>query len=140
MTACSGTSRTSASARTSRRDRSNDIGLNKGRLRGNLSQAFGLLPQVCGGEFARVATVHPLESSLMVPKATARTVFVPKPLDLTYGDAMSCLRGWLDDRRMQACGFKITAEGRIGFEISFSQELDATRFETFTWPRLTWQW
>jgi hypothetical protein len=75
----------------------------------------------------------------MVPKVAARTVFVPKPLDLTYGDAMSCLRDWLDDRKMQACGFKITAEGQIGFEISFSQELDATRFETFTWPCPTWQ-
>ena len=86
-----------------------------------------------------MATVHPLEGPLMVPKVAARTVFLPKPLDLTYGDAMSCLRNWLDDRRMQACGFRITAEGRIDFEISFSQELDATRFETFTWPRPTRQ-
>jgi hypothetical protein len=72
---------------------------------------------------------------LMAHKVAARTVFIPKPPNLTYGDAMSCLRHWLDDNEVQVCGFKITTDGEMGFEIAFSREIYATRLEAFTWPR-----
>jgi hypothetical protein len=67
----------------------------------------------------------------MAHKVSARTVLVPKPPGLTYGDAMSCLRIWLDHHKMATIGFKIT---NGGFEITFSTDADATRLEAFAWP------
>ena len=63
----------------------------------------------------------------------ANTVFIAKPSDMTYTDAMTHLRAWLDYRKVQPCGFKITAGNQIGFEISFSSERDAQAFELFDW-------
>jgi hypothetical protein len=63
------------------------------------------------------------------------TVFVPKPLHLGYGDAMSRLRQWLDYQKLESTGFKITTNGPIGFEISFSSAHDATEFQLFGWER-----
>jgi hypothetical protein len=65
----------------------------------------------------------------------ALTVFVPKPSDVTYADAMGRLRMWLDYKKVQPVGFRITAGGEVGFEISFSSERDAQAFELFDWPR-----
>jgi hypothetical protein len=61
-------------------------------------------------------------------------VFVAKPLHLTYADAMSCLRVWLDNKKIEPIGFKITGSGPVGFEISFSSERDAAEFQLFGWP------
>ena len=54
---------------------------------------------------------------------------------MTYAEAMNRLRMWLDYKKVEAAGFKISAGGRIGFEISFSSERDAQAFELFDWPR-----
>jgi hypothetical protein len=63
----------------------------------------------------------------------ANTVFIAKPSDMNYADAMTHLRVWLDYRKVQPSGFKITGGGQIGFEISFSNERDAQAFELFDW-------
>ena len=63
----------------------------------------------------------------------AISTFVPKPSGLGYAEAMSQLRMWLDTRKVQPADFKITAGGRIGFEIGFSSERDAQLFELFEW-------
>lgn len=62
------------------------------------------------------------------------TVFIPKPTGMTYAEAMSRLRMWLDYKKVQPSGFKITAGGQVGFEIRFSSERDAQAFELFDWP------
>jgi len=54
---------------------------------------------------------------------------------LGYGDAMSRLRQWLDYQKLESTGFKITTNGPIGFEISFSSAHDATEFQLFGWER-----
>jgi hypothetical protein len=71
----------------------------------------------------------------MARESPHSTVFVPKPLHMGYGDAMSRLRQWLDSKKLESTGFKITANGPIGFEISFSSEHDATEFQLFGWER-----
>ena len=70
------------------------------------------------------------------------TVFVPKPLEMSHGDAMNRLRRWLDDKKMQARGFKIPADGAIGIEITVLTESDATKLEAFDWspvPAVNWR-
>ena len=71
----------------------------------------------------------------MSPSAPRLTVFKAKPFEMSYSDAMSRLRMWLDFNKIQPCGFKITAAGKIGFELTFSSQLDATAFGAFEWPR-----
>lgn len=60
-------------------------------------------------------------------------VFVAKPSHLTYAEAMNRLRMWLDYKRIEPVGFRITANGPIGFDISFASERDAAAFELFSW-------
>jgi hypothetical protein len=63
------------------------------------------------------------------------TVFVPKPQHVSYGEAMSRVRMWLDYRKIQTSAFKVAPGGRSGFEISFQSGEDASRFQRdFTWP------
>ena len=62
------------------------------------------------------------------------TVFLAKPLQLSYSDAMRGLRIWLDYKKLQPTSFRITTEGRIGFEIGFSTERDVAAFGPFAWP------
>jgi hypothetical protein len=57
------------------------------------------------------------------------TVFLPKPAHITYGEAMSRVRMWLDHRKIQPAGFRLAADGRIGFEIVFHGDHDATCFQ-----------
>jgi hypothetical protein len=67
--------------------------------------------------------------------ASPLTVFVPKPAAVSYGEAMSRLRMWLDSQKMQLATFKLAPLGRVGFEISFRSEDDAIRFQGgFGWP------
>ena len=61
------------------------------------------------------------------------TVFVAKPFEMSYADAMSRLRTWLDHQKIQPTGFKIATEARIGFEITFLTEQEAQAFECFEW-------
>ena len=63
------------------------------------------------------------------------TVFLPKPQHISYGEAMSQVRTWLDYRKVQASAFKLAPGGRTGFELTFSSQDDATLFQSeFTWP------
>jgi hypothetical protein len=79
-------------------------------------------------------------SHKMARKSPPRTVFVSKPLNMGYNDAMSRLRQWLDSKRLESTGFKITAEGPIGFEISFSSEHDAAEFQLALARRSPGRW
>jgi hypothetical protein len=63
------------------------------------------------------------------------TVFIAKPFEISYGDAMRGLRVWLDHEKIQPAAFKVAGEGRIGFEITFSTEQDALAFGRFKWLR-----
>jgi hypothetical protein len=71
----------------------------------------------------------------VVRKNPPCTVFVPKPLSMPYAEAMGRLHRWLDRRKLQATGFKITTDGRIGFEVCFSSEREAMEFQLFDWER-----
>jgi hypothetical protein len=71
----------------------------------------------------------------MARKCLPCTVFVPKPLSMPYAEAMGRLRRWLDHRKLESTGFKITTDGRIGFEVCFSSERDAAEFQLFDWER-----
>lgn len=62
-------------------------------------------------------------------------MFVPKPLSMPYTEAMNRLRRWLDYKKLETTGFKITTDGRMGFEVSFSKERDAMEFQLFDWER-----
>lgn len=66
--------------------------------------------------------------------APSRTVFKVKPFDLSYCDAMSQMRMWLDHNKIQPCKFRMVAENKIGFEVTFSSEDDAAKFGAFGWP------
>ena len=89
------------------------------------------------GERARVNAISPERfPQVAIKTRTANAVFIPKPPHLTCGDAMSQMRMWLDYRKVQPCTFKITADGRIGFELSFANERDAQAFELFDWRPL----
>jgi hypothetical protein len=71
----------------------------------------------------------------MVRKNAPCTVFVPKPLSMPYAEAMGRLHQWLERRKLQTTGFKITTDGRIGFEVCFSSEREAMEFQLFDWER-----
>ena len=55
-------------------------------------------------------------------------VFVAKPFEITYADAMRRLRTWLDHKKIQPATFKIATEARGGFEITFLTEQEALAF------------
>jgi hypothetical protein len=64
------------------------------------------------------------------------TVFVAKPFEMSYADAMRGLRIWLDHTKIQPAGFKVATEEKIGFDITFLIEQDAQTFGRFKWlPR-----
>jgi hypothetical protein len=63
------------------------------------------------------------------------TVFVAKPDGVSYGEAMSRVRVWLDSQKMQPAMFKLAPLGRVGFEIAFRSDDDVMRFQNgFGWP------
>ena len=63
------------------------------------------------------------------------TVFVAKPLEISYADAMRGLRVWLDHQKIQTAGFRIVSGSGNGFEIIFSNERDALALRGFEWFR-----
>ena len=62
-----------------------------------------------------------------------KTVFVAKPFEISYADAMRGLRVWLDHKKIQPATFKVASDGKIGFEITFSTEQEAAAFGRFKW-------
>jgi len=63
------------------------------------------------------------------------TVFVAKPFEISYADAMRRLRTWLDHQKIQPAEFRIVTEARVGSEITFLTEQDARVFGRFKWLR-----
>jgi hypothetical protein len=61
------------------------------------------------------------------------TVFVAKPFEMSYADAMRGLRTWLDHKKIQPAGFKVATDAKIGFEITFLTEHDVATFRRFEW-------
>lgn len=67
--------------------------------------------------------------------ASPHTVFLEKPQHLSYGEAMSRVRMWLDTKKIEHSAFKLAPLGRVGFEIGFRTEHDAALFQDgFNWP------
>jgi len=67
--------------------------------------------------------------------ASPLTVFLAKPPSMPYGEAMNRVRIWLDYKKIEHAAFKLAPSGRIGFEIGFCTEHDATVFKSgFSWP------
>jgi hypothetical protein len=63
------------------------------------------------------------------------TVFVSKPEHISYAEAMSRMRMWLDFRKIETSSFKLAPEGREGFEITFGTNSHAVLFQSeSTWP------
>jgi hypothetical protein len=87
------------------------------------------VPQALDEEVTKMASI------------TSPTRFVAKPASVSYGEAMSLLRSWLDSQRMQLTHFKLAPLGRVGFEVGFRDDADAIRFESgFDWlsPGVAW--
>ena len=63
------------------------------------------------------------------------SVFLAKPFEISYADAMSGLRVWLDHKKIRPAAFKVTSDGKIGFEITFLTEQEALAFRRFKWRR-----
>jgi hypothetical protein len=74
------------------------------------------------------------QSVTMALKFLRHSFFVPKPPNISFGEAMRRLRIWLDYRKLQPASVRITSSGPIGFEIVFLSERDADEFEDFGWP------
>lgn len=65
---------------------------------------------------------------------TSLALFVAKPANFSYGDAMSRVRMWLDHEKMQVTHFKLAPQGQTGFEIGFRSDADRIRFGSgFAW-------
>ena len=61
-------------------------------------------------------------------------VFIPKPAEVSFAEAMSRLRMWLDNKKVQTSGFRLRQTAEEGFEISFQSEHDAAAFDAdFAW-------
>jgi hypothetical protein len=58
------------------------------------------------------------------------TVFVSKPEHISYAEAMSRLRMWLDFRKIETSSFKLAPEGQEGFEITFGTNSHGGAWET----------
>jgi hypothetical protein len=62
------------------------------------------------------------------------SIVIAKPDDLPSAEAMSRLRMWLDTRKIEITGFKVSSIGGIGFEMPFKNECDASAFSAeFAW-------
>jgi len=53
-------------------------------------------------------------------------LFLPKPDEVSYSEAMRRLRVWLDCRKIQPSGFERAPNG---FELAFQGERDAATFD-----------
>jgi hypothetical protein len=64
-------------------------------------------------------------------------VLVPKPANLSFSEAMSHYRGWLDANNIKPLLFKSAdlTDGTLGFEIVFRTEGDAQLFDSQFDPR-----
>ena len=64
----------------------------------------------------------------------ARAVFISKPSEISFAEAMSRLRMWLDNKKIQPTAFRVSTDKEIGFEIGFNDDNEATIFNAgFEW-------
>jgi hypothetical protein len=57
-------------------------------------------------------------------------VHIPKPASISYGQAMSEQRAWLDRNKIEPSSYRPAyQDGVIGFEIGFKTEDEATLFD-----------
>ena len=68
----------------------------------------------------------------MAPVAS-RKVLIAKPSGSSFGDALTFLRAWLLCRKLRP-SIEIIIGAPIGFEVGFSSNRAAKRFEAFEWP------
>jgi hypothetical protein len=62
-------------------------------------------------------------------------VFVAKPPEVPFREALTILRMWLVDHNLRPSAFKaVTAGEPVGFEIGLSKR-GAEWFEAFEWPQ-----
>ena len=62
--------------------------------------------------------------------ASPCVVRIAKPASLSFGEAMSRQRAWLDTNKIQPITFKPDfLDGLIGFEIGFTNEREAALFD-----------
>lgn len=67
-------------------------------------------------------------------RADRCAVFLTKPSEVSFAEAMSRLRMWFDHKKIQPTGFRLQPGDETGFEISFQSEGDASAFGTsFGW-------
>jgi hypothetical protein len=64
-------------------------------------------------------------------------VLVPKPANLSFSEAMSRYRSWLDANNIEPLLFKSAnlTDGTLGFEIVFRTESEAELFDSQFDPR-----
>ena len=61
-------------------------------------------------------------------------IFLPKPSEISFSEAMSRLRLWLDHEKIQPTAFRLRPGDEVGFEISFRSEGDTSAFDAgFGW-------
>jgi len=61
-------------------------------------------------------------------------IFLPKPSEVSFAEAMSRLRLWFDHKKIQPTAFHLHRGDKVGFQISFRSETDATAFDVgFAW-------
>ena len=61
------------------------------------------------------------------------TVFIPKPTNLSMGEATHRILLWLSSQELQPISFKFAKDGRLGFDICFRSEAEAVAAEAFHW-------
>lgn len=60
-------------------------------------------------------------------------VFIPKPTNLSMGEATRQIRLWFDSQKLKPISFKFATDGRLGFDIGFRSEAEAVAAEAFHW-------
>jgi hypothetical protein len=69
-------------------------------------------------------------------RVSSCAVFLPKPSQVSFAEAMSRLRMWFDHKKIQPTGFRLRPGDETGFEISFQNEGHASAFHAdFAWDR-----
>ena len=62
------------------------------------------------------------------------SIFIAKPMEMSFAEALSRLRMWLDTRKIEIASFKLSAADEFGFEMLFKNERDASTFNAeFAW-------
>jgi hypothetical protein len=63
----------------------------------------------------------------------SNTVFIPKPTNVSRGEATRQIRLWFDGQNLKPISFKFATDGRLGFDIGFRSEAEAVTAEAFHW-------